>query len=90
MSIDLQDADLLAPAGGHARLMYHAGMTHEQAYDLVAERAARPEFQAVIQQFQATPDGRALLAQARTYWDREGLPVPWDNVLELPVRSGDG
>ncbi|MBA3947081.1 MAG: hypothetical protein H0X37_21285 [Herpetosiphonaceae bacterium] len=60
------------------------GLTPAQAFDAVAERAATPAFQAMIARFQASAVGRELLVDIRSWWDAEGLPVPWDNVLDMP------
>ncbi|MBA3947082.1 MAG: hypothetical protein H0X37_21290 [Herpetosiphonaceae bacterium] len=79
---DLTLSDLMTPGGGHGLLM-DEGMSFEAAYDLIAERAAEPDFQAVLDLYGARPEGREILQLARAYWDKAGLPCPWDRVLDL-------
>ncbi len=79
---DLTLSDLMTPGGGHGLLM-DEGYTFEQAYDIIAERAATPEFQAVLDIYGARPDGREILQLARSYCDKAGLPCPWDRMLDL-------
>ncbi len=82
-------SDLLAPSGGYARLRDEQGMSPEAAFDAIAQRAAGPELRGVIAKYQMTPQGRELLTMLAGWWDRAGLPCPWDNVLELPHGSNE-
>ncbi len=77
-------ADAFLPSG-HARLVAYGGRSHAQAFDELAATAALPAFQQMVREFQATTDGRALLRQVRSSWGKEGLPCPWDNVLDLTL-----
>ncbi len=84
--MQLDPSDLLSPSSID-RLARADGLTPEAAFDVLAVEAGKSEFQQVIQRFQSTPDGRALLTQQRRAWDREGLPCPWDCWLELGLVS---
>ncbi len=76
---------LLSPASydGFGGMVDLQGWTRAAAFDELARRAADPAFQALIQQYHTTPQGRTLLALVRRAWDAEGLPCPWDNLLDL-------
>ncbi|GAC1362300.1 MAG: hypothetical protein NVSMB42_21890 [Herpetosiphon sp.] len=65
------------------------GLTPARAFDVIAERARAPEFQAMIRTFEESAAGRELLADISGWWDAEGLPCPWDTVLELPKHVND-
>ncbi len=77
-------SDCLSPSSIDILARKH-GLTVEQAFDAVATVAAGPVFQAEVARFQSTPVGRDILAQQWKAWDKDGLPAPWDNVLELPA-----
>jgi len=82
MNPELADAFLIS---GLYKLVEYHGMTPEQAFDQLAVTAALPAFQAMITEFEATADGRALLRDTIGFWDKEGLPCPWDNRLDLTL-----
>jgi len=80
--VNLDNDSPLYPSS-HARLVYYGGLSNEQAFDVLAERAAEPACQAMIADWRATPQGRALLADVRASWDRENLPCPFECYLDL-------
>ncbi len=79
---ELDLSALMTPAGNWG-LLVDEGMSPEDAYDWIAECAAAPEFQTVLDHYRTRPEGREILQVARSYWDKAGLPCPWDRVLDL-------
>jgi hypothetical protein len=78
-----EPASFLLSPSRHTVLVHDHGMTHEQAFDTLAMEMTTPEALALVQGFQETPAGRRVLALLRDWWHADGLPVPWDNLLEL-------
>jgi hypothetical protein len=85
--ITIDSSDLFGPVG-ISRLMAYEGMTKEQAFDFLWRYLDQhPELQQMIRHCHESPQGRAFLADVRTAWDAEGLPVLWDRVLDLMPAS---
>ncbi len=80
------DAFFLLSPSRHTVLVHDHGMTHEQAFDDLVMHATTPEALAMVQELQETPAGRRVLDELRRWWHADGLPVPWDNLLDLSPR----
>lgn len=74
-----------APQLGYAGLVA-TGATPDAAFDEIAADTDDPTVQAIFAHLQSTPEGRAMLEDAKAQWAALGLPAPWERTLELESK----